>query len=64
MNIKEWREVLEIVERNPDKYDSFIAGAEHDQIWISCSALPESDDGKRLAKLGFDYEDGYWNRFV
>ena len=59
MTFKEWREVLDIIERHTAA-ESPIAAAEHGEIYINLSLadVPEkSIDGKRLTEIGFSPDD-------
>jgi len=61
MTLNDWREVIEILQRNG--CTELFAGIEHDTIYldVTTSKIPETTrDGQRLTVLGFMIENGYW----
>jgi|GEM_PF-6546227 len=69
MKVRDWRVALDIIAKyTPEGEDSsYIFDADYQVILthLTPQDLPEmSQDGKKLAELGFHIQSGVWARFV
>jgi len=60
------RQGLEILERHLEPDDYQYLNAEHDIIYAGDKPAPDSEDGCKLAELGWLWEEEYgcWSVFV
>lgn len=70
MNIRQWREILDIMAKVHGEDGDFICCAEHDMVCLAITneeLHPDSPDGRRLEELGCtpNIEGvGTWGKFV